>query len=47
LSINPYFAAQLAKKLGQKVFTHEMGIFAGALGAALLAADKFKNLPQV
>lgn len=41
LSINPYFAGQLSKKLGQKVFTHELGIYAGALGAALLAADKF------
>lgn len=46
LSINPFFAAQLAKKLGQDVFTHEMGIYAGALGAALLAADKFNKLPQ-
>ena len=42
LSINPYFAARLAKKLGQEVITHQMGIYAGALGAALLAADKYK-----
>jgi len=42
LSINPYFAVRLAKKLGQEVFIHELGIYAGALGAALLAADKFK-----
>lgn len=43
LSLNPYFAARLAKKLGQEVFTHEMGIYAGALGAALLAAIKLNQ----
>ena len=42
LSINPYFAARLAKKLRQEVITHQMGIYAGALGAALLASDKYK-----
>ncbi|NLB52282.1 MAG: CoA activase [Syntrophomonadaceae bacterium] len=46
LSLNPYFAVRLAKKLGQEVVTHEMGIYAGALGAALLAADKFSKMPD-
>lgn len=42
LSINFYFAERLSIKLGQKVYTHEMGKYAGAFGAALLAAEKFK-----
>jgi predicted CoA-substrate-specific enzyme activase len=42
LSVNPYFARQLSHKLGQRVFTCEMGQYAGALGAALLAAEKLQ-----
>ncbi|MDD2373296.1 MAG: acyl-CoA dehydratase activase [Syntrophomonadaceae bacterium] len=41
LSHNSYFREQLARKLGQKVYTHELGKYAGALGAALLAAEKY------
>ncbi len=36
------FCQTPGEKLGQEVFIHELGIYAGALGAALLAADKFK-----
>ncbi len=42
LSLNPYFAQRLSVKLGQMVDTHEMGQYAGAYGAALLAAEKYK-----
>lgn len=40
LSHNSYFREQLALKLGQPVYTHELGKYAGALGAALIAANK-------
>ncbi len=43
LSHNDYFREQLARKLGTKVYAHELGKYAGALGAALIAADKFKQ----
>lgn len=43
LSINPFFASRLSEKMGQNIFTHEMGKYAGAFGAALLAADKFRQ----
>lgn len=40
LSHNPYFRERLASKLERKVYTHELGKYAGALGAALIAAEK-------
>ena len=43
LSHNQYFRKQLGKKLGREVHTHDLGKYAGALGAALIAADKFKH----
>lgn len=43
LSINPFFASCLSEKLGHDILTHEMGKYAGAYGAALLAADKFRQ----
>ncbi|MFA5385138.1 MAG: acyl-CoA dehydratase activase [Eubacteriales bacterium] len=41
LSYNQYFKEQLGEKLKQEVYSHELGKYAGALGAALLATDKF------
>jgi len=43
LSMNPFFSLRLSEKMGQNIFTHEMGKYAGAFGAALLAADKFRQ----
>lgn len=40
LSHNSYFREQLASKLGRKVHTHALSKYAGALGAALLAAER-------
>jgi predicted CoA-substrate-specific enzyme activase len=40
LSHIPYFADQLSKKLGHKIYTHTLGKYAGALGAALISAEK-------
>lgn len=37
LSDNAYFAKSLSEKLKSNVFTHPMGRYAGALGAALIA----------
>ncbi|MDD3268801.1 MAG: acyl-CoA dehydratase activase [Syntrophomonadaceae bacterium] len=42
LSHNTFFREQLARKLGTKVYSHELGKYAGALGAALIAADKYQ-----
>lgn len=42
LSHNQFFRQQLGEKLGRKVHTHELGKYAGALGAALIAAETFK-----
>lgn len=41
LSHNPYFREQLAGKLGEPICSHKLGKYAGALGAALIAANKF------
>jgi len=41
LSQSSYFREQLSKKLRKKVYSHKLGKYAGALGAALLAAEKF------
>lgn len=38
LSQSPFIADELSKKIGNKVETHELGRYAGALGAAILAA---------
>jgi len=43
LSHNQYFRKQLGEKLGREIHTHDLGKYAGALGAALIAADKFKH----
>jgi len=40
LSANPFFADLLSKKLNAKVLPMKDGIYAGALGAALLAKEK-------
>lgn len=40
LSIHPFFADLLSKKLGKEVLPMKDGIFAGAYGAALLAKEK-------
>ncbi|MGB6128048.1 MAG: acyl-CoA dehydratase activase [Psychrilyobacter sp.] len=37
LSRNPYILEELSKAIGQKVVTHELGRYAGAIGAAILA----------
>ncbi|WP_418966156.1 acyl-CoA dehydratase activase [Cetobacterium sp.] len=36
LCASPYFLEELSKKLGSKVSTHELGRYAGAIGAALM-----------
>ena len=36
----PYFRERLASKLQREIYTHELGKYAGALGAALIAAEK-------
>ena len=43
LSHNQFFREQLGKKLKCQVYSHELSKYAGALGAALIAADKFKH----
>ncbi len=40
LSKSTYIASELTKKIGYKVMTHEMGRYAGALGAAIIAEKK-------
>jgi len=40
LSHNSYFREQLARKLERPVCSHKLGKYAGALGAALIAANK-------
>ena len=40
LSHIPYFRERLASKLQREIYTHELGKYAGALGAALIAAEK-------
>ena len=42
LSHSSYFAHTLAEKIGKPVETMELGRFAGAIGAALLAEEKAK-----
>lgn len=37
LSTNPYILDELSKAIGKKVITHELGRYAGAIGAAILA----------
>ena len=41
LSINPIFVKILSRHLEQPVFVHEKGRFAGAIGAAIIAKEKF------
>lgn len=39
LSTSDYFRKELSKKLGQDVYSDELGKYAGALGAALIASN--------
>ncbi|MCS5422507.1 MULTISPECIES: acyl-CoA dehydratase activase [Psychrilyobacter] len=43
LSRNPYILEELSKAMGKKVVTHELGRYAGAIGAAILAKKIEKN----